>query len=84
MSGKKHVFKMVPGKEVFRKIPTKWIRWPEGHNSTVSIKKVELVSLDDKNDVGLDLLPIKLCGSFCADSYICIRVKLRSKGKKIQ
>lgn len=72
MSGKKHVFKMVPGKEVFRKTPTKWIRWPEGHNSTVSIKKVELVSLDDKNDVGLDLLPIKLCSSFCADSYICL------------
>ncbi|WP_416597075.1 magnesium transporter MgtE N-terminal domain-containing protein, partial [Wolbachia endosymbiont of Nasonia vitripennis] len=72
MSGKKHVFKMVPGKEVFRKTPTKLIKWPEGYDPTVSIKKVELVSLDDKNDVALGLLPIKLCGSSCLDSYICL------------
>ncbi len=73
MSGKKHVFKMVPGKEVFRKTPTKLIRWPdEGYNPTMSIKKVGLVSLDDKNDVLLDLLPIKLCSSSCIDSYICL------------
>ncbi|WP_338482588.1 MULTISPECIES: magnesium transporter MgtE N-terminal domain-containing protein [unclassified Wolbachia] len=72
MSGKKHVFKMVPGKEVFRKTPTKLIKWPEGYDPTMSIKKVELVSLDDKNDVALGLLPIKLCGSSCLDSYICL------------
>lgn len=73
MSGKKHVFKMVPGKEVFRKTPTKLIKWPdEGYNPTMSIKKVELVSLDDKNDVVLGLLPIKLCSSSCLDSYICL------------
>lgn len=72
MSGKKHVFKMIPGKEVFRKTPTTRIKWPEGYDPTMSIKKVELVSLDDKNDVALGLLPIKLCGSSCLDSYICL------------
>ncbi len=51
MSGKKHVFKMIPGKEVFRKTPTTRIKWPEGNDPTMPIKKVELVSLDDKNDV---------------------------------
>ncbi|MDE5065903.1 MgtE intracellular N domain protein [Wolbachia endosymbiont of Drosophila malagassya] len=72
MSGKKHVFKMIPGKEVFRKTPTTRIKWPEGNDPTMPIKKVELVSLDDKNDVVLGLLPIKLCSSSCLDSYICL------------
>ncbi|OAM02214.1 hypothetical protein [Wolbachia endosymbiont of Dactylopius coccus] len=34
MSGKKHVFKMMPGKEVFRKTPTRLISWPEGYDPT--------------------------------------------------
>ncbi len=72
MSGKKHVFKMIPGKEVFRKTPTTRIKWPEGNDPTMPIKKVELVSLDDKNDVVLGLLTIKLCSSSCLDSYICL------------
>ncbi|BEP31937.1 MAG: hypothetical protein WBIAU2_01640 [Wolbachia endosymbiont of Drosophila biauraria] len=72
MSGKKHVFKMIPGKEVFRKTTTTRIKWPEGNDPTMPIKKVELVSLDDKNDVVLGLLPIKLCSSSCLDSYICL------------
>ncbi|CAN2142489.1 Uncharacterized protein WSPTPLR_02610 [Wolbachia pipientis] len=72
MSGKKHVFKMIPGKEVFRQTPTTRIKWPEGNDPTMPIKKVELVSLDDKNDVVLGLLPIKLCSSSCLDSYICL------------
>ncbi|AAS14637.1 hypothetical protein WD_0975 [Wolbachia endosymbiont of Drosophila melanogaster] len=57
---------------MFRKTPTTRIKWPEGNDPTMPIKKVELVSLDDKNDVVLGLLPIKLCSSSCLDSYICL------------
>ncbi|WP_425386356.1 magnesium transporter MgtE N-terminal domain-containing protein [Wolbachia endosymbiont (group A) of Barypeithes pellucidus] len=60
---------MVPGKEMLiNKISH--IYWPDRNTP---IKKVELVPLDDKNDIALDLLPIKFCGgNLCQDHFSCI------------
>ncbi|GFR17270.1 mgtE_N domain-containing protein [Trichonephila clavata] len=69
MSGKKHVFKMVPGKEVLKDQIRHNIDWSRTHRT--SVKKVELVPLDDKNDVVLNL-PAKFCGDLCKDRFICI------------
>lgn len=69
MSGKKHVFKMVPGKEVLKDQVRHNIDWSRTHRTPV--KKVELVPLDDKNDVVLNL-PAKFCGDLCRDHFICI------------
>ncbi|WP_341813358.1 hypothetical protein [Wolbachia endosymbiont (group B) of Germaria angustata] len=72
MSGKKHVFKIVPGKEVPNN-KIKFIKWLDRDNSNASIKKVELVPLDDKNDRVLDSLPIKFCSkNLCREQFLCI------------
>ncbi|GFR23718.1 mgtE_N domain-containing protein [Trichonephila clavata] len=60
---------MVPGKEVLKDQIRHNIDWSRTHRT--SVKKVELVPLDDKNDVVLNL-PAKFCGDLCKDRFICI------------
>ncbi|MDE5061324.1 MULTISPECIES: magnesium transporter MgtE N-terminal domain-containing protein [Wolbachia] len=73
MSGKKHVFKMVPGKKLLN--ATKWKilqdqvdnnKMPEDQVDSKGLTwnklaKVGFIPLDDESDIALDL-PIKFCG----------------------
>ncbi|OAB81889.1 hypothetical protein WSTR_03640 [Wolbachia endosymbiont of Laodelphax striatellus] len=73
MSGKKHVFKMVPGKKLLN--ATKWkILQDQVDNNKIpedqvdskgltwnKLAKVGFIPLDDESDIALDL-PIKFCG----------------------
>ncbi len=81
MSGKKHVFKMVPGKEVLKDQVRHNIDWSRTHRTPV--KKVELVPLDDKNDVVLNL-PAKFCGDLCKDRFICIEENEEGLASKVK
>ncbi|MCJ7453891.1 MAG: hypothetical protein MUP48_00240, partial [Wolbachia endosymbiont of Homalodisca vitripennis] len=72
MSGKKLVFKMVPGEELSKGFGSS-VYWPDFFRFQ-SVKKVKLVQLE-KEDEAIEL-PIRLCGNNIArDGYsapICL------------
>ncbi|MFP3023638.1 MAG: hypothetical protein ACEY3K_12380, partial [Wolbachia sp.] len=59
MSGKKHVFKMVPGK-VFNKINDIELRSIRGPEIDGILARVDFIGLDDKSDIMLDS-PLEFC-----------------------
>jgi len=70
MSGKKLVFKMVPGEELSKGFGSS-VYWPDFFRFQ-SVKKVKLVQLE-KEDEAIEL-PIRLCGNNIArDGFYCIR-----------
>lgn len=70
MSGKKLVFKMVPGEELSKGFGSS-VYWPDFFRFQ-SVKKVKLVQLE-KEDEAIEL-PIRLCGNNIArDVFFCIR-----------
>lgn len=70
MSGKKFVFKMVPGEELSKGFGSS-VYWPD-FSRFQSVKKVKLVQLE-KEDEAIEL-PIRLCGDNIArDGFYCIR-----------
>ncbi|BET33134.1 MULTISPECIES: MgtE intracellular N domain protein [Wolbachia] len=68
MSGKKHVFKMVPGEKLSNNTFS-YISWPD-FDRLQSVKKVKLISLE-KGDEVIEL-PIVFC-TFSADFTDCVR-----------
>ncbi|MGX9891884.1 MgtE intracellular N domain protein [Wolbachia endosymbiont of Protocalliphora sialia] len=70
MSGKKLVFKMVPGEELSKGFGSS-VYWPD-FSHFQPVKKVKLVQLE-KEDEAIEL-PIRLCGDNIArDGFYCIR-----------
>jgi len=72
MSGKKHVFKMVPGEKLSKKT-FPYLSWPDFDRSQ-SVKKVKLISLE-KGDEVIEL-PISFCSNpFSGNLIDCVREK---------
>lgn len=77
MSGKKHVFKMVPGQRVFNETRMRIFQGSvDGEELTWNnFNKIWFTPLDDKDDRVLDL-PIKFCNALMDDrfrSVVCVK-----------
>ncbi|BFD47983.1 MAG: hypothetical protein DMENIID0003_10570 [Wolbachia endosymbiont of Sergentomyia squamirostris] len=77
MSGKKHVFKMVPGKKVLNETGLKIFQDSADSGGLIFDKliKIGFIPLDDKDNIALDL-PIKFCDAWNDGPFkpvVCIK-----------